>query len=266
MKPDLVLAEVVSNTELASGIFLIKFKALYLAENACPGSFVMIQPDNGTDPLLRRPFTICGVSGDMAEVLFQVKGRGTDIMSKWEPGRIVNILGPLGNGFSISDNLKNAYLVAGGMGIAPLLFLARDLNNRGVDVSIFFGAKTVLETIILEDQNLDRCELYYSTEDGSKGSKGFVTEQLNTVLKSDSSKGFMNSSIFCCGPLKMLEKVSETAATFKLPCQVSLEEKMACGVGACLGCVTCAKGDAYKRVCVDGPVFKSTEIDWKKQG
>jgi dihydroorotate dehydrogenase electron transfer subunit len=266
LKPDIVSAEVFSMTELASGIFLIKFKAPYLAENSCPGSFVMIQPDNVTDPLLRRPFTISGVSGDRVEVLFQVKGSGTDIMSKWEPGRVVDILGPLGNGFSIPDELKNAYLVGGGMGIAPLLFLARYLIGKGVDVRVFFGARSVSETITLEDQNLDGCDLYYSTEDGSKGDKGFITESLNNILKSASANGFINSSIFCCGPIKMSETISETASIFNLPCQVSLEEKMACGVGACLGCVTCTKGDKYKRVCVDGPVFKSTEIDWKKQG
>jgi dihydroorotate dehydrogenase electron transfer subunit len=226
----------------------------------------MVQPCNGTDPLLRRPFTICGVSGVMVQVLFQVKGRGTEIMSKWEPGRIVDILGPLGNGFSIPDDLENAYLVGGGMGIAPLLFLARHLMGRDVCVKIFFGARSVSEIIILEDQDLDGCDLYYSTEDGSKGYKGFVTEQLNKILKYDSANGFINSSIFCCGPIKMSETISETASIFNLPCQVSLEEKMACGVGACLGCVTCTKGDKYKRVCVDGPVFKSTEIDWKKQG
>ena len=266
MKPDIVLAEVVSNAELASGIFLIKFKASYLAKNACPGSFVMVQPDNATDPLLRRPFTINGVSGDMVEVLFQVKGRGTDIMSKWEPGRVVDILGPLGNGFSISVDLKNAYLVGGGMGIAPLLFLARHLMGRDVDVKIFFGARSVSESITLEDLNLDRCDLYYSTEDGSKGCKGLVTEQLNNILKSDSANGFINSSIFCCGPLKMSEIISKYASSLNILCQVSLEEKMACGVGACLGCVTCTNGDIYKRVCVDGPVFKSTDIIWKKKG
>jgi dihydroorotate dehydrogenase electron transfer subunit len=226
----------------------------------------MVQLDKGTDPLLRRPFTISGVSGDSVEVLFQVKGSGTEIMSKWEPGRIVNILGPLGNGFSIPADLKNAYLVGGGMGIAPLLFLARNLNSKGVDVKIFFGARSVSETIILEDQDLDGCELYYSTDDGSKGDKGFITESLNNILKSASVNGFINASIFCCGPINMSEIISETALTFNLPCQVSLEEKMACGVGACLGCVTCVKGDKYKRVCVDGPVFESMEIDWKKLG
>jgi dihydroorotate dehydrogenase electron transfer subunit len=224
----------------------------------------MVQLDKSTDPLLRRPFTISGVSGDSVEVLFQVKGSGTDIMSKWEPCRIVDILGPLGNGFSIPDDLENAYLVGGGMGIAPLLFLARNLKGKGVDVKIFYGARSDSETIILEDQDIDGCELYYSTDDGSKGDKGFVTEQLNNILKPDSANGFINASIFCCGPLNMSEIISKTASTFNLPCQVSLEEKMACGVGACLGCVTCAKGDKYKRVCVDGPVFESMEIDWKK--
>jgi dihydroorotate dehydrogenase electron transfer subunit len=262
LKPDIVLAEVVSNTELASGIFLIKFEAPYLAETAYPGSFVMVQPDNGTDPLLRRPFTLSGVSGNMVEVLFKVKGRGTDIMSKWEPCRIVNILGPLGNGFSISVDIKNAYLVGGGMGIAPLLFLARYLVARDVDVKIFFGARSVSESITLEDLNLDRCDLYYSTEDGSKGYEGFITEQLNNILKSDSVNGFLNSSIFCCGPLKMSEKVSEYALSLNILCQVAIEEKMACGVGACLGCVTCTKGDKYKRVCVDGPIFINTDIVW----
>jgi len=265
LKPEIVLTEVISNTELASGIFLIKLKAPYLAENACPGSFVMVQPDKGTDPFLRRPFTLCGISGDVVELLFQVKGSGTDMMSKWEPGRTADLLGPLGNGFTVLDDLKNAYLVGGGMGIAPLLYLARHLNKKGVDVKIFFGARSVSETIILDDLNLDGCELYYSTEDGSKGYKGFVTDQLKTVLEPNSANGFMNASIFCCGPLKMSAKISETAAAFQLPCQVSLEERMACGVGACLGCVTCSNKDTYKRVCVEGPVFKSTEIDWKKQ-
>ena len=99
MKPHIVLAEVVSNTELVSGIFLMELRAPYLSEVACPGCFIMIHPNHGTDFLLRRPFAISGVSGDRVEVLFQVKGRGTDIMSKWKPGGVVDILGPLGNGF-----------------------------------------------------------------------------------------------------------------------------------------------------------------------
>ncbi len=264
MKADVVSAEVVLKSEVASGIFLIKFKSPYLAENASPGCFVMVLPGKGTDPLLRRPFTLCGVSGDLVELLFQVKGRGTDIMSKWETGRSVDILGPLGNGFFIPAGLKKACLVGGGMGIAPLLFLARFLNESGVDVRIFMGSKTISGTINLEDFKLDGCEIFYSTEDGSKGKKGFVTDLLMDVLKSDSSNGFSNTAIFCCGPLKMAEVVSQCASSFCIPCQVSIEEKMACGVGACLGCVTCTNDNKYKRVCVDGPVFTSTEIDWGK--
>jgi len=264
LKAGIVTAEVVSKSKLASGIYLLKLNSSYLAENSRPGCFVMIQPDKSTDPLLRRPFTLCGVSGDVVDVLFQVKGRGTDIMSNWEIGRAVDILGPLGNGFSISSNLKQAYLVGGGMGIAPLLFLARALKKSGVKVKILMGAKTVSETIDLDVFKLDGCELQYSTEDGSKGSKGLVTGLLHDILKSDSSNGILNASIFCCGPLGMAAGISRTALSFSIPCQVSIEEKMACGVGACLGCVTYIKDNKYKRVCVDGPVFNGSEIDWKK--
>jgi len=264
LKTGIVTAEVVLKSKLASGIFLIKLNSSYLAENARPGCFVMVQPDKNTDPLLRRPFTLCGVSGDVVEVLFQVKGRGTYIMSNWEIGRAVDILGPLGNGFSISSNLKQAYLVGGGMGIAPLLYLARSLKKNGVEVKIFMGTKTVLETIDLDVFKLDGCELHYSTEDGSKGSKGLVTGRLIDTLTSDSSNDILNKAIFCCGPLGMAAVVTRTALSFSIPCQVSIEEKMACGVGACLGCVTYGKDNKYKRVCVDGPVFNGSEIDWKK--
>jgi len=264
LKAGIVIAEVVSKSKLASGIFLIKLKSSHLAENARPGCFVMVQPDKNTDPLLRRPFTLCGVSGDVVEVLFQVKGRGTEIMSNWEIGRAVDILGPLGNGFFISSDLKQAYLVGGGMGIAPLLFLAGFLKKNGVKVKIFMGAKTVSETFDLDAFKLDGCEVYSSTEDGSKGAKGLVTGLLADTLTADSSDGIFNSAIFCCGPLGMAEVISQTALSFRLPCQVSIEEKMACGVGACLGCVTYVKANKYKRVCVDGPVFNGSDIDWKK--
>ena len=150
------------------------------------------------------------------------------------------------------------------MGVAPLLYLARYLNRKGVQVKIYFGAKTISETINLEALGLEGCDIQYATEDGSKGFNGLVTESLKTFLTVGSAADFVNASIFCCGPFKMAAAVSEIALAVDLPCQVSMEEKMACGVGACLGCVTATRTGGYKRVCVEGPVFDSAEIDWNK--
>jgi dihydroorotate dehydrogenase electron transfer subunit len=220
----------------------------------------MVQVQNGTDPLLRRPISLCGAGKGTIELLFQVKGRGTRIMSGWEPGRTVDLLGPLGNGFSIPENMKTAVLVAGGIGAAPLLYLAHELaGTKGLQRKFFFGAKTGAEGVlvdkILTSQDF---ESRLAAEDGTAAFNGFVTDMLEDELKS--MKICLESTcVFSCGPEPMLKKVAEIAQAQGIPCRVSLEARMACGVGACLGCAV-ATTSGYSRVCADGPVFDSRDI------
>ncbi len=255
-------AELVSKREVIPGTFHFVLHAPALARQSRPGQFVMIQVQNGTDPLLRRPISLSGISGDAVELLFQVKGRGTQFMSACEPGYNVNLLGPLGNGFIIPNTIKTAVLVAGGIGTAPLLYLAQylvalpDLNREFI-----FGSKTLAETALVGKSFLnDDFELVVVSEDGAAQYKGFVTETFAYMLQSEKINT-QSTYIFSCGPQPMLKRVSEIAKKYALPCQVSLEAHMACGVGACLGCVVETKS-GYKRVCADGPIFDSKDIIW----
>ena len=256
------IAELVSKREFIPGIFHCSLKAPLLAAQSRPGQFIMIQVQSGADPLLRRPISLCGAGEDSVEILFQVKGRGTRIMAAWEPGRAVNVLGPLGNGFMIPIDIKTAVLVAGGIGAAPLLFLVKELsaqfpNNKLV---FFFGSKTDVESAIVNSVSNQIHEFIHVTEDGSTELKGFVTDAFESIFK----KGGIctdRASIYSCGPSPMLKKVARIAAAYAIPCQVSLEAHMACGVGACLGCVVDTK-DGFKRVCADGPVFDCSVLDW----
>ena len=262
MQPEKFSAELIAKREVLSGTFHFVLQAPRLAEASRPGQFVMVQVQDGADPLLRRPISLCGAGNGTVELLFQVKGRGTRLMASWEPGRSVSLLGPLGTGFTIPDTLKTAVLVAGGIGAAPLLYLANSLVRLSdVKCCFFFGSKTGRERSLVEDFIRTRDFEYLCVcEDGSTEIKGFVTEVFAGELTGNkiNTKG---ACIFSCGPEPMLKKVSELAEQYEIPCQVSLEARMACGVGACLGCVA-ATIDGYKRVCADGPVFNSKDIVW----
>lgn len=255
-------AVLVSKREVIPGTFHFVLHAPVLARQSRPGQFVMIQVQDGTDPLLRRPISLSGISGDAVELLFQVKGRGTQFMAAWEPGRSVSLIGPLGNSFIIPDALKTAVLVAGGIGAAPLLYLAKTLVAlRDLQRVFFFGAKTGRERALVEGCIVNEdFEYIFVTEDGTQKFQGFVTDTLAGELerKKINAKG---ACIYSCGPTPMLKKVALIAAAHSIPCQVSLEAHMACGVGACLGCVVEAKG-GFKRVCADGPVFDSSVLGW----
>jgi dihydroorotate dehydrogenase electron transfer subunit len=256
------IAELVSKREIIPGTFSFVLHAPVLAQKSRPGQFVMIQVHESTDPLLRRPISLSGAGDDTVELLFQVTGRGTQLMADWEPGRSVNLLGPLGNGFTIPDTIKAAVLVAGGIGAAPLLYLAKQLAGYiALQREFFFGAKTGQERALVEGYLLNEDFQYvFVSEDGTTEFQGFVTEAFAGRLcrnKIDSA----GTCIFSCGPEPMLRRVSELAYAHNMPCQVSLEAHMACGVGACLGCVR-ATVDGYKRVCADGPVFHSKDIVW----
>jgi dihydroorotate dehydrogenase electron transfer subunit len=248
------------------------------AQRARPGQFIMLQVSEHTDPLLRRPFSVCSAQGATVDILYKVVGRGTAAMTSWQPGQRVSCIGPLGNGFNIAEPPEHAYLVAGGIGIAPLLFLLETLENRAS--TVFMGGKTAQDVAVLEDFNvLTQQHIFYATEDGSRGVQGLVTDLFLNHLKQAGKENSQSSGIYGCGPAPMLSALSKIAEQHGMDCQMSLESRMACGIGACLGCAVKTKATAdsartlgtggqaqscyYKRVCADGPVFNSRELVWE---
>jgi dihydroorotate dehydrogenase electron transfer subunit len=258
--------EIIFNREIKPGIYLMGLRSSQIALESRPGQFVMVRVNEGIDPLLRRPFSICGVSdkGDI-RILYKIVGHGTEILAGKKAGEKLSVLGPLGQGFSLSDDNKKAILVAGGMGIAPLLFLAGALKGRPMTFMAGFGSsRDVIPFQDITDQPMD---ISIATDDGSEGYAGLVTGLLDAYLDQNTQE--KNAfTIYTCGPLPMLRKVSAIAHSHNISCQVSLESLMACGLGACQGCaVKIISQDNmvhYRHVCKDGPVFPSNTIDWSK--
>jgi dihydroorotate dehydrogenase electron transfer subunit len=257
-------AEVVAKREVIPGTFYIVLKAPLLAASSRAGQFIMIQTRSGSDPLLRRPISLCGAGGETVAILFQVRGTGTGIMASWEPGHSVSVLGPFGNGFMVPADLQTAVLVAGGIGAAPLLFLAKSLSAefQYIKSIFFFGSRNQADSALLTgaSDHMQAPGFIHVTEDGSTEHAGLVTDAFKFSV-SRGELGAGRTCIYSCGPAPMLKRVARIAAAYGIPCQVSLEAHMACGVGACLGCVVEAKG-GFKRVCADGPVFDSRALGW----
>ena len=255
-------AKIVFNKRLAPETFLMALKSPELVAEARPGQFVMIRVTQGINPLLRRPFSICGTRGDdLFLILYKVVGRGTAIMSKARGGEKLSVLGPLGRGFDLPKRDCNSVLVAGGIGVAPLIFLAQAIDAE--KIAFLAGYRSENEMLPLEKFGLDAMETLVSTDDGTAGHHGFVTELLESQLEYFSEDPPL---IFSCGPLHMLSRVAELTLKKKRPCQVSLETHMACGLGACQGCAVRASSEenrTYFHVCQDGPVFDVQKLDWK---
>ena len=255
-------AKLIKNIEVAKNYYKILLSCAQVAKAAKPGQFVNVKITNGYEPLLRRPFGVHRVRGENIEILFEVVGKGTKILSQRKAGEYLDIIGPLGNGFSI-HNTQYTMLVAGGMGVAPLLFLAESLKNHKVTVLI--GAKTKRQILCEKEFKELGCEVKIATDDGSKGFKGYVSDLLKNLLslpvRQAGAIGYRLSAIYGCGPLPMLKEVANISKKYNIPAQVSLEEHIACGIGACLGCVINTK-DGYRRVCKEGPVFLADEISW----
>lgn len=250
--------KIIKNEKITDDIKRLIFEEPSLVKAARAGQFVNIRVDDNYDPLLRRPFGINFIDEEkgFVVVLYQIKGRGTEVLSKKNPGEYIDVLGPLGNGFMVDIRDSKVAVVGGGMGIAPLLELCRVLKSKDNEVITFLGFKDVP---LLCDEFQDYSDhLMLSTESGTCGYKGFVTEILESHLFSNKV-----DLIYACGPKPMLKKVSEISQKFGIRCQVSMEEKMGCGIGACLVCACKIKKEKdfdYKRVCVDGPVFYSDEV------
>jgi dihydroorotate dehydrogenase electron transfer subunit len=222
-----------------------------IAASARPGQFVMARVDEGLSPLLRRPFSIHDtVDKNIVRLLVKIAGQGTRILSGLSTGQSLSLLGPLGHGFEIPTNLKNACLVAGGVGVAPLLFLGRALAARGVSCKVLVGGQTATDLLCTKEFSDLGFDLGLATQDGSAGHKGMVTDLLAGLLKEEPPQ-----MVYACGPQAMLKVVGVMARDAKTPCQVSLETVMACGMGVCLGCAVKSVSGKILHACKDGPVM-----------
>ena len=255
-------AEIVKNHRVTADTFLMALRCDSIVAEARPGRFVMIRVRPGLDPLLRRPFSICGTRGkDIALILYRVAGRGTAILSGLSRGERLEVLGPLGKGFDPPGDEGAGILVAGGIGIAPLFFLAAAAGN--VPMTFLAGFRSASERIPEDFFGPGIPEILLSTDDGSMGHHGPVTDLLERCLDARREKRL---TVYTCGPLPMMKRVAVLCRSRDIPCQVSLEANMACGVGACLGCAVRARpGEetTYYHVCRDGPVFDSRTLDWE---
>ena len=244
-----------------------------IASKAKPGQFIHIKCNANDNPLLRRPISIHKIEKDKGEIyiLFQVKGKGTEILSERKIGEYLDVIGPIGKGFRLFSKSQKVMVIGGGIGIAPLLTIAEESVFKGKKVKVLIGAAN--KKLILGEKYFDvlGIEVCIATEDGSYQYKGLVTDLADKMISE-----WQPDQIFACGPRKMLQKLTQLVKNKNINCQVSLEEKMGCGIGACLGCVckikimennyiekTLEQGNyVYKRVCMDGPVFQADEVMW----
>jgi dihydroorotate dehydrogenase electron transfer subunit len=253
-------AEIVFNKKLTRDTFLMGLRSREIAAEAKPGQFVMIKVRPGADPLLRRPFSICATRGDdLFLILYQVVGQGTALMSMTEKGERVSVLGPLGKGFDFPERGQDPVLIAGGIGVAPLIFFAQAIG--GNTVTFMAGYRSDSEIVDTEELGLSDIKIAIATDDGTAGHKGPVTDLLEAYL----NEARHDSLVYACGPGAMLDRVAALTLAQGISCQVSLETHMACGLGACQGCaVKAAPGQrkTYYQVCHDGPVFPVHALDW----
>ncbi len=245
----------------------LRLRAPEIAQQAQPGQFVHLRVTQAWDPLLRRPFSVmlADPRGGVIDLLVQVVGRGSEILAAAAPGQSFDLLGPLGTPFPLPPAGSQVILVAGGVGVAPLIFLADALANAPQEYEItgLFGARTA-SLLCCWLELASRCQEFLAvTEDGSIGEQGLVSEALARRL----SAPFPGRRVvYACGPEAMLAAVGRLAAQQPVEAYVSMERWMGCGVGACLGCVVPSalpEGERYLRVCTDGPVFPASAIDWE---
>jgi dihydroorotate dehydrogenase electron transfer subunit len=269
--PSVATGEVIENLVVAPGHFRLTLRLSPSFAKPQPGQFVMIRDPERGEPLLPRPLSVYGFhrEGDHAilDLLCRIAGRGTSLFSRMKPGASLTVLGPLGKGFTIHRDVRKVILLAGGVGVAPLIFMLHENYPKEPppirpEITAYVGARKA-ELLTGLDRLDGFCDLRVATDDGSAGYHGLVTDLLRRDLGGYKPGETM---IYACGPAAMIRSLGLIMEQSPIRCEVSLEERMACGIGACLGCavaVTDGNGrSAYRRVCHDGPVFDIREILW----
>lgn len=248
------ISPILSNKQIMPDVYLLWLKSPEIARQAQPGQFVMVAC--GKETTLRRPISIHSIDSDKLALLYMVVGKGTEWLSQLKKGDSLDIVGPLGNGFKISSETKSYLLIAGGIGIAPLRFLAEKQKISCRQIIFLHGAATA-DRLYPRNFLPEEISLTTATEDGSTGYKGLITELIPTFSTTA-------DEIFICGPVPMLKYIAENTKKLKLADKtvyVSLEMRMACGLGICYGCTIRTK-NGLKQVCKDGPIFDINEIIW----
>jgi dihydroorotate dehydrogenase electron transfer subunit len=250
-KPRQLKAKVKEIRKIKKDVFILSFTSVYLSQGARPGNFLHLRISS---VILRRPFSIHKISGNTIYILFRIRGRGTRALARYKKGKALDIIGPLGNGFKL--NSGPSVLVAGGLGVAPLVFLAQKLGKG--EKLVLLGAKNKNEILGEKEFKKLNCKIEVATEDGSQGLKGNVVNLLKTILRTTNDE--RRTTIYACGPKEMFLEIKKAVKkTHKLNCQVSFEQFMGCGLGICCACVIKTK-KGYKKVCKDGPVFNIKDI------
>ena len=267
-----VEARVIRNTRLSSDYNVITLAAPEIASSVAPGQFVMVKPGRGHDPLLRRPFSVFEVlraNGQVEALTLLSKRIGvtTSMLFDAVEGDVVSCLGPLGRAFDVVEPPSDAWMVAGGVGLAPFATLAGALRARGTRTTLFYGARSGKELFYLDWFRDRGVRLVLATEDGTVGDRGRVTVPLERELGGLKASGYRTDvMIYACGPEPMLEAVSHAAARHGRRSQVSVERVMGCGMGGCYSCVIPLKdargGRHFVRSCIGGPVFAGADIVW----
>lgn len=257
-----IFAKIVKKEKLLEGLYKFSVEAKDIVNAAKPGNFIEIRVNENLDPFLRRPISIYNLDKEngILEFIFQVKGKGTEILTKKDVGDSIDILGSLGSGSFDFEGCTNIGIIGGGIGIFPLYELAKEAKSSGIKVNTYLGFRNK-ELVTLEKEFEEvSTKLTITTDDGSYKNSGFAINYLENDI--DSIDG-----IFACGPLPMLKAVKRLAEEKRIKCQISLEEKMGCGLGVCLGCAvkTSASSEEnpeYVHVCKEGPVFDSKTVDF----
>tara|TARA_B100000029_G_scaffold161415_1_gene157377 strand:+ start:5414 stop:6211 length:798 start_codon:yes stop_codon:yes gene_type:complete len=256
------IAKVISTTEIAENIYKTCLKSPNIAGKVKPGQFINILPSFSWNKVMRRPMSIASQEGEQISIIYKVIGEGTKLMKDWKLNENVDIIGPLGNYWQGYDSVT-PILIAGGVGIAPILNLHSTLKRKKIDHYLIMGARNNREHFIDHEPNKN---IYLSTDDGSLGIKGNVIDAIDSI---DSINKIKNSKIYVCGPSLMMESIRKYSLSKQFKCDAALETIMACGIGICQGCtveksISIKFDNSYRKkyvlACIDGPIFNVKEI------
>lgn len=250
------LCKIISNEELQAGYFRIRLQKPF--DHFQPGQFCMVKVPGVQETLLRRPFSLCREDEEVFDIVYKAVGPVTRTMSSLRPDQVVQVLGPLGHGIDWAG-YERVIGVAGGYGIAPMLGLGEHLKAAGVSYEVFYGARGAADLLLQDEFAKAGIALHVSTEDGSAGFKGRITDLIAARGAADDAE---RTLWFVCGPHGLLKAAASLAGERGVACSISMEEYMGCGIGVCLGCVVKTSDGHYRRTCVEGPVMNAKTIDW----